>query len=70
MGFKTNSNGGGGGGGSATVKNFDNSYSATVISGGTLILPNTTYNINVNGVLNQTVTLITLKNDTLNIVAV
>lgn len=68
MGFKTNSSGGGGG--SATVKNSDNSYSTTVASGGTLTLPNTTYDIYVNGVLNQTVTLITLKNETLNITAV
>jgi len=69
MGFKTNSSGGGGGG-SSTVKNSDNSYSNTVVCGGVLTLPNTTYDVYVNGVLNQSVTLITLKTDTINILAV
>lgn len=66
MGFKTNATPGGGGG-TSTVRNSDNSYSSPVICGGVLTLPNTTYDVYVNGVLNQSVTLVTLKNETLNI---
>lgn len=51
----------------ATVENSDASYADTVESGGTLVLPDTTYNVYVNGVFNQSVNLITLKNETLNI---
>lgn len=40
----------------ATVKNSDNSYSNTVASGGTLTLPDITYNVYVDGVLRQTFT--------------
>ena len=51
----------------ATVENSDASYTDTVASGGTLVLPDTTYDVYVNGVFNQSVNLITLKNETLNI---
>lgn len=50
-----------------TVKNADSSYLQIVQSGSSLTLPNTTYNINVNGVFNQTVNLITLKDEVINI---
>jgi hypothetical protein len=53
----------------ANVENSDASYTDTVASGGTLVLPNTSYDIYVNGVFDQTVNLITLKNETLNISA-
>jgi hypothetical protein len=53
----------------ATVENSDASYSVTVESGGTLVLPDTTVNIYVNNVLDQTVNLVTLKDETINISA-
>jgi hypothetical protein len=53
----------------ATVENSDASYTDTVASGGTLVLPDTTYNIYVNNVLDQTITVPTLKNETINISA-
>ena len=53
----------------ATVKNSDQSYTTTVASGGTLVLPDTTYNIYVNGSLNQSFDLPTLKDETINITA-
>jgi hypothetical protein len=46
----------------ATVENSNATYSDTVISGGTLALPDTTFDIYVNGVFNQSVTLPTLDN--------
>ena len=51
----------------ATVENSDASYSSTVASGGTLVLPDETFEIYIGGVLNQTFTHITLKNETINI---
>ena len=51
----------------ATVENSDATYTDTVISGGTLVLPDTTYNIYVNGVLDQSFSVPTLKNETINI---
>lgn len=51
----------------ATVINSDSTYTATVESGGTLVLPDTTYNFVVNGVT-TTVTVPTLKDETINIV--
>jgi len=51
----------------AIVENSDASYQTTVASGGTLVLPDTTYNFVVNGVTTTT-TLPTLKNETINIV--
>lgn len=51
----------------ATVENSDASYSATVASGGTLILPDTTYNFYVNNVLKDTETIPSLKNETFEI---
>lgn len=47
------------------VQNSDGSYSVTTSTD--LTLPDTTYNVYVNGVFNQSVTLVTLGNDTLNI---
>jgi hypothetical protein len=46
----------------ATVENSNATYSDTVISGGTLVLPDTTFEVYVNGVFNQSVTLPTLDN--------
>lgn len=40
----------------ATVENSDQSYQQTVASGGTLVLPDTTYNFYLNGVLKTTET--------------
>jgi len=51
----------------ATVENSNATYTASVVSGGTLVLPDTTYDVYVNGVFNQSVNLVTLKNETLNI---
>jgi len=53
---------------SATVKNSNNTYTVTVASGGTLTLPDTTYNVYVDNVLENTVTVATLDNETINIV--
>lgn len=52
----------------ATVENSDASYSDTVASGGTLILPDETYNVYLNGVLQSTTTSPALKTETINIV--
>lgn len=52
----------------ATVENSDSSYSNTVASGGTLILPDETYNIYVDGVLESSITSPALKNETINII--
>jgi hypothetical protein len=51
----------------ATVQNSDGSYTATVPSGDTLILPDTTYNFIVNG-NTTTVTVPSLTDETFNIV--
>jgi hypothetical protein len=51
----------------ATVKNSDSTYLETVASGGTLALPDTTYNFIVNGVTTS-VTIPSLKNETFNVV--
>ena len=62
---------GGGGGGDcddANVRNSDASYTQTVASGGTLTLPDTTVNVYVNNVLEDTVTIVTLGNETINII--
>jgi hypothetical protein len=53
----------------ATVENSDLSYTDTVASGGTLVLPDTTYNIYVNAVLDQSFSVPTLKTETINISA-
>ena len=50
----------------ATVENSDLSYSATVASGGTLVVPDTTYNFIVNGVTTSA-TIPSLKDETFNI---
>lgn len=51
----------------ATVENSDASYTNTVASGVTLVLPDTTYNIYVNGILDQSFSVPTLKDETINI---
>jgi hypothetical protein len=51
----------------ATVTNSDSTYLDTVASGGTLVLPDTTYNFIVNGVTTS-VTIPSLKDETFNIV--
>jgi hypothetical protein len=50
------------------VENSDGSYTATVESGGLLILPDTTYNVYLNEVLVATETEVTLGNFDINIV--
>jgi hypothetical protein len=52
----------------ATVTNSDISYTATVASGGTLVLPDTEYIFTVAGVQQAPLFLPTLKNETINIV--
>jgi hypothetical protein len=51
----------------ATVENSNATYSDTVISGGTLVLPDTTFDIYVNGVFNTTFTQPTLDINVINI---
>jgi hypothetical protein len=51
----------------ATVENSNATYTDTVVSGGTLILPDTTFDIYVNGVLNTTFDQPTLDTNTINI---
>ena len=51
-----------------TVENSDGSYTATVESGGLLILPDTTYNVYLNEVLVATETAVTLADFDINIV--
>ncbi|NTW21813.1 MAG: hypothetical protein HGA42_20565 [Nostocales cyanobacterium W4_Combined_metabat2_030] len=51
----------------ATVKNSDNSYTELVASGGTLVLPDTTYNFIINGVTTSE-TVASLDSNTFNIV--
>ena len=51
----------------ATVENSNSTYTSSVASGGTLVLPDTTFEIYVNGVLNTTFTQPTLDNNTINI---
>jgi hypothetical protein len=51
----------------ATVENSDASYTDTVASGGTLVLPDTTYDVYVNGVFNTTFDQPTLSTNTINI---
>ena len=51
----------------ATVTNSDSTYLDTVASGGTLVLPDTTYNFIVNGVTTS-VTIPSIKDETFNIV--
>lgn len=51
----------------ATVRNSDTTYSTTVASGGTLVLPDTTYNFYVNNVLKDTQVVPSIKNETFEI---
>jgi hypothetical protein len=53
----------------ATVENSNASYTDSVASGGTLVLPDTTFEIYVNGVLDQSVTLPSITNQIINITA-
>lgn len=55
------------GGGIATVRNSDSSYTQSGAS--PIILPDTTFNINVNGVLNQTIVSPSMQDETFNISA-
>jgi hypothetical protein len=50
------------------VTNSDQSYVQTVASGLVLVLPDTTINVNVDGVLQNSVEVPTLSNQTINIV--
>lgn len=52
----------------AIVENSDVTYFESVPSGGNLVLPDTTYNIYIDSVLNQSTTIPSLKNETINIV--
>lgn len=52
----------------ATVENSTQSYQQTVASGGTLVLPDTTFEVYVDGVLQGSSTAPTLENNTINIV--
>jgi hypothetical protein len=51
----------------ATVRNSDNTYLQTVPSGGTLTLPDTTYNFIVNGVTTS-ITIPSIKDETINVI--
>jgi hypothetical protein len=51
----------------ATVENSNATYTDTVVSGGTLVLPDTTFDIYVNGVFNTTFDQPTLDTNTINI---
>jgi hypothetical protein len=51
----------------ATVENSNATYTDTVVSGGTLVLPDTTFDIYVNGVFNTTFTQPTLDTNIINI---
>jgi hypothetical protein len=50
------------------VTNSDQSYSETIASGLVLVLPDTTINVNVDGVLQNSIEVPTLSNQTINIV--
>jgi hypothetical protein len=52
----------------ATVTNSDQSYTATVASGGVLTLPDTTFNVQIDGTQVATSTYATLSNQTLNLI--
>lgn len=51
----------------STVRNSDNSYDVEVDAGDTLVLPDTTFNVYVNNVLENSVTFATLSNQIINI---
>lgn len=56
-----------GAGSSVNVSNSDDSYSQNVACGGLLELPDTTVNVYIDGALNQTVSVVTLGTDDINI---
>jgi hypothetical protein len=51
----------------STVENSNATYTDSVVSGGTLVLPDTTFDIYVNGVFNTTFDQPTLDTNTINI---
>lgn len=51
-----------------TAENSDNTYSISVPSGGTVILPDTVYNVYLDGILQSTSTLPSMVNQTINII--
>ena len=51
----------------ATVENSDATYTETIASGGLLVLPDTTYNVYLDGVLQNTIEVPTLSNQIINI---
>ena len=53
---------------SAEVRNTDSSYTASVVSGGTLILPDTTFNVQIDGTQVATSTYPTLSTQTINLI--
>jgi hypothetical protein len=53
--------------GESYVRNSNDSYTATINNGDTLTLPDTTLNVYVNTILDQSVTFPTLSNQTINI---
>lgn len=58
-----------GAGGDATVENSNASYTDTVAAGDTLVLPDESFDVYVNGVLNTSFTYIPLSGDDINISA-
>lgn len=54
----------------ATVTNSNETYNETVVSGGTLVLPDTTFEIYLDTIFSATTTLPTLDTNTLNIILV
>lgn len=50
------------------VENSDQSYTATILSGDTLTLPDTTFNVQINGTQVATTTYPTLSNQTINLI--
>ena len=52
---------------SATVQNSNLTYTASVASGGLLVLPDTTFNVQIDGTQVATNTFPTLSNQTINV---
>ena len=50
------------------VENSNQSYTATILSGDTLTLPDTTFNVQINGTQVATTTYPTLSNQTINLI--
>lgn len=58
---------GGSGGPDATVQNSDNTYNVIVPGGNTLVLPDNTYNLSIDGVLDQSSTGPSIKNQNITV---